>query len=141
MSRLLVSLQFLFIALIAWPFQSPRIDVFNAGLFGGGLLVFVFACAAMGGKTFTVMPEPRRNGELATAGIYGVVRHPMYLAVLLCAAGAALAYGDVWKWALAGLLAVVLWFKLTREERFLLQRYPDYAAYRARTKALVPWLL
>ena len=38
------------------------------------------------------------------------------------------------------LLALVLDLKRRREEVWLLERYPGYAAYRARTRALVPFL-
>jgi protein-S-isoprenylcysteine O-methyltransferase Ste14 len=141
MSALLVSLQFILIGLIAWPFHMPRLDPGGAILFAAGLLVFMAAWLAMGAKNFTVMPEPKHGGELVTGGIYGLVRHPMYLAVLLCALGASVLYAAPWKWIATGVLALVLWLKLRREERFLLQHYQSYAAYRSHTKALVPFLL
>ncbi len=65
----------------------------------------------------------------------------MYLAVILCAAGACLAYGVMWKWILSALLATVLWIKVQHEERMLLQRYDGYSDYRQRTRALFPFLL
>ena len=43
----------------------------------------------------------------------------------------------VFKWVA---LATVLGLKVRREERMLLARYPDYAAYRARTHRIVPGL-
>jgi protein-S-isoprenylcysteine O-methyltransferase Ste14 len=141
MSLLLVLLQFVLIAAIAFPFAAPAPSLPGILLFACGIAVFFLALAAMRMKTFTVMPEPKAGGELVTAGIYGVVRHPMYLAVLLCAAGAALAYGSPWKWALAAVLAAVLVFKLRREERMLAARYPGYAEYRRHTRALIPFLL
>jgi protein-S-isoprenylcysteine O-methyltransferase Ste14 len=140
-SFLLVFLQFLLIALIAYPTHMPAIGWVSGILFASGLLVFALALWTMKGPTFTVMPEPKAGGQLVTSGIYGVVRHPMYLAVLLCAISAGLAYGVYWKWACCGILLLVLWLKLQREERMLLQRYAGYAAYSRRTKALLPWLL
>jgi protein-S-isoprenylcysteine O-methyltransferase Ste14 len=145
MSRLLVCLQFILIGAIAWPWQPLAFDRtsawFGAVVFAAGLAVFFSALFTMPMKTFTVMPEPKAQGELVTRGIYGVVRHPMYLAVLLCAVGAGMAYGSDWKWGLSCVLGAVLWIKLRREEKMLLQQYADYAAYRARTAALVPFLL
>lgn len=38
------------------------------------------------------------------------------------------------------LLAIVLDLKRRREEAWLAARYPGYGAYRARTKALIPFL-
>lgn len=65
----------------------------------------------------------------------------MYLGVLLCGLAACLAYGSAAKWGLLALLAGVLLLKIRREERLLLARFPDYAAYRRRTKAIIPYLL
>ncbi len=95
----------------------------------------------MPSRSFSVMPEPTREGELVTRGIYRHVRHPMYLAVLLCGLAACLAYGSALKWGLLALLAGVLIAKIRREERLLLARFEDYAAYRLRTKALIPYLI
>jgi protein-S-isoprenylcysteine O-methyltransferase Ste14 len=53
--------------------------------------------------------------------------------------------GSLTRASIAGLLAsaallVVLELKRRREEAWLEQRYPGYAAYRARTKRLIPWI-
>jgi protein-S-isoprenylcysteine O-methyltransferase Ste14 len=138
MSRLLVLLQFAFISAIAFPSSplSPRPAYL--GLFIAGLVVFVLAIWAMRLKNFAFVPEPKAGSELVTGGIYGYVRHPMYLAVLLCAVAASLAYGVAWKWLLTALLALLLGVKWQREERLLLQRFEQYAAYRERTRAIVP---
>lgn len=141
MSTLYVLLQFVLIGLIAWPFSMPQPRLLAILLFVAGLGVFLSAILAMNADTFTIMPEPRRTGELITHGIYRHVRHPMYLAVLLCAASACLAYDTPWKWGLALALAIVLLLKCRREENYLLARYPGYAEYRQKTHAIVPFLL
>jgi len=106
------------------------------------------ASAALGGWTllvnrpgnFNIHPAPRADGHLVQDGPYRWVRHPMYASVLLLAAGAA-----VWLPPGVGallwlaLLAVLL-VKAGLEERWLLQRYPAYAAYRQRSWRLLPWV-
>ncbi|MGZ3236563.1 MAG: methyltransferase family protein [Burkholderiaceae bacterium] len=141
MSLFLVALQFLLITLVAFPFSAPLPTVLNVSLFVAGIVVFFLALFAMKQRTFTVMPEPKEHSELVTRGIYHVVRHPMYLAVLLCAIGASLAYSEIWKWVLSALLMLVLIMKIRREEKLLLKRYADYAAYRAMVKAIIPFVL
>lgn len=141
MSSLLVFLQFVLIGLIAYPTRLPEISWLSGGLFASGLAVFALAFWSMRPRVFSVMPEPKAGGHLVTTGVYALVRHPMYLAVLLCAGGASLAYGLYWKWALSAAIAAILWAKLRREERMLSERYRGYAAYRRRTKALLPFLL
>ncbi|HEY8100210.1 MAG TPA: isoprenylcysteine carboxylmethyltransferase family protein [Burkholderiaceae bacterium] len=141
MSLLLVILQFLLIALVAFPFSAPVLTVLDVSLFAAGMVTFFLAIHAMKQRTFTVMPEPKQQGELVTRGIYRVVRHPMYLAVLLCAIGASLAYSEMEKWMLSALLMLVLITKMRREEKLLLKHYPGYAAYRAKVKAIIPFVL
>jgi protein-S-isoprenylcysteine O-methyltransferase Ste14 len=141
MSRVLVAAQLLLIALIAWPSAPPAITVTGIAVLVLGVGAAVAALIVMPASTFSVLPEPRSGGELVTRGIYRHVRHPMYLAVLLCGIAAALAYGSPAKWVLLALLACVLALKIRREERLLLARFPDYAAYRQRTSAIIPYLL
>lgn len=141
MSLFLVTMQFALIALIAFPFNTPILTVLDLSLFCLGIIVFFLAIIAMKQRTFSVMPEPKVQGELVTRGIYRLVRHPMYLAVLLCAVSASLAYQDIWKWILSALLMLVLIIKMQREEGLLLKRYAGYAAYRTHSKAIIPFVL
>ncbi|NIC42170.1 isoprenylcysteine carboxylmethyltransferase family protein [Aquabacterium sp. A08] len=87
---------------------------------------------------FHIRPEPRPDGRLVCHGPYRWVRHPMYTAVLLLAAGAAAWLASGLAWGLWGALVAVLVAKARLEERWLLARYPAYAAYRQRTWRLFP---
>ncbi|MBS1945037.1 MAG: hypothetical protein JST98_07520, partial [Bacteroidetes bacterium] len=49
-----------------------------------GLLVAALAAGALGSRNITAMPLPREGNVLRKRGIYRVVRHPMYMGVLLC---------------------------------------------------------
>jgi protein-S-isoprenylcysteine O-methyltransferase Ste14 len=109
-------------------------------LFGAGIVLVTAAAFAMGPRTLSVSPRPRAGAVLITRGIYRVVRHPMYLAVLLCALAAGLAYHNEIKWLLAAALALVLLFKIRYEEHLLRRRFSGYAAYAARTSALLPFI-
>ncbi len=144
MSRILVILQFLLIALLAWPSAPVALsaELIAAGaLFASGLALFGWSFATMPRSSFTVMPEPRRGNVLGKSGPYKFVRHPMYSSVLLCAIGAALAYSQTFKWLAVLALFVVLWIKLKREERLLAQLHPEYADYKNHTNAFIPFIL
>lgn len=141
MARLLVSAQFLLIVLIAFPSHAAQLSVLNVGLFALGMMVAIAAITVMPSRSFSVMPEPKSEAELVTRGIYRHIRHPMYLALLLCGLAACLAYASGLKWGLLALLAGVLIAKIRLEERLLLARFEGYAAYRLRTKALIPYLI
>lgn len=141
MSKFLVFLQFILIFLIAFPVANSAFSYLGIGVFSIGIVVFFRAILAMKRTTFTVLPEPKTGAELITDGIYGIVRHPMYLSVILCAIGASLFFCVWWKWWLAGMLLLILWLKIHREEKMLLARYDGYALYKQNTKALIPFIL
>ncbi|HEX4942861.1 MAG TPA: methyltransferase [Usitatibacteraceae bacterium] len=139
MSRLLVALQFGLIALVALRVQPARIGPAFMVLMAAGVAVGGWALAANRPGNFFIRPEPRPGGRLVTHGPYAFVRHPMYLAVLLATAAFAVA-GDEWQWVAWFALAGVLAAKARREERGLVLQHPGYEAYRAKTRAIVPYL-
>jgi protein-S-isoprenylcysteine O-methyltransferase Ste14 len=129
---------------VSW-FFPPQVDggvavwAVAATLVAVGAVTFVWARIAMG-SSFTIRPQPRAGGELVTGGPFRLVRHPIYLGVLLALVGGSLFHS----WTGLGLTAVlaVLWAGKARvEERNLSVRFPEYAAYRARVRyRIVPFL-
>jgi 2-amino-4-hydroxy-6-hydroxymethyldihydropteridine diphosphokinase len=96
--------------------------------------------AAELGRALTPYPTPRR-AELATAGVYRWVRHPMYLGVVLVLASAATLVGSLWALLVAATTAVFLWVKAGFEEKWLRIVYPEYDEYRQQVRArLLPFL-
>jgi protein-S-isoprenylcysteine O-methyltransferase Ste14 len=89
-------------------------------------------------SAFTPLPHPVPGSTLVERGVYRLVRHPMYLAVVTAGLGWALLTASP-----ASLAATVVLFgffdlKSRREEVWLVEAYPDYAAYRRRTRRIVP---
>src|SRR5258708_3949827 len=56
-------------------------------LSGAGGLVIVGLSALYLGTNLSIFPRPKDDGTLTQTGLYGLVRHPMYGGVLLCALG------------------------------------------------------
>ncbi len=135
-----MALQFGLMALIALRLEPSRVGAGFLALLAAGLAVGGWALSANRPGNFHIRPDPHPQGELVTRGPYAWVRHPMYLSVLLAMAAFALA-GDAWQWLAWALLAGVLFAKARREERGLAILHPGYEAYRARTRAIVPFLL
>jgi protein-S-isoprenylcysteine O-methyltransferase Ste14 len=77
--------------------------------------------------------------KLETHGIYGVIRNPSYLGLLISSLGWVLAFRSGLGVVLAALLLVPLVARIRAEERLLRDYFgAEYEAYHARTWRLVP---
>jgi protein-S-isoprenylcysteine O-methyltransferase Ste14 len=83
----------------------------------------------LGRKQLSIWPAPVPGGQLKTAGLYNVVRHPLYAGVLLSTLGYASATGSPERVALAVAFAFFLAKKIDIEEDYLCDTYPDYSSY------------
>ena len=113
----------------------------GAALMIAGVVTATFAVTELRRRdAFTPVPRPRAEGHLVDTGPYRWIRHPLYSGMFLGAMGWAVARLS-WPAVVGALvLAVVLDLKRRREEAWLLDRYPGYAAYRQRTRALIPFV-
>ncbi len=91
-------------------------------------------------RSLSPLPRPTETAVLIQHGIYRRLLHPIYAGVILLALGWALLSASLVALLLAAVLSLVLDLKARREEVWLRQRYPGYAAYAARTKRFVPGL-
>ena len=92
------------------------------------------------GSSLTPLPRPRDGATLVDSGAYGWCRHPIYGGLVLAAVGWGLLAASPLAVGLGLLLLGFFDLKSRREEQWLMERYPDYPAYRARTKRLIPYL-
>lgn len=83
--------------------------------------------------------ELNAGQHVISTGPYGIIRHPMYVGLLLVFAGVPLAMGSYWALTIfAAEIPVVMW-RLLDEEHFLVKNLPGYAEYRTQTRwRLVP---
>ncbi len=91
-------------------------------------------------ENLTPFPRPRDDNRLVEAGAYRLVRHPLYGGGVLGALGIGLVAASPASIGLAIVLATLFDLKSRREEAWLVERHPGYAAYRERTRRLIPWL-
>lgn len=140
--NVLVSAQFAGLGLALAPL-GPRLALGWVEVIGwvglaSGVVVGALALAKLGRAT-KVHPRPAPGAQLRTTGVYSVVRHPMYLAVLLVAGGVALAGGRLLAILVTPLLALVLLAKIRFEETMLDEQFGwQYAVYASHVPALIP---
>ena len=131
-----------FIALAAVFALTPRdetalpVVIIGWFLVGLGALLAVDAFSRMR-RHLTPYPAPIEGAPLLRAGAFGVVRHPIYSALLLEVFGFGLAFGSTWTSVATFGLAAFFAAKLTHEERLLSAAHPEYVEYQRR----VPWRL
>jgi protein-S-isoprenylcysteine O-methyltransferase Ste14 len=105
--------------------------------FAGGSLrlwpVFVL------GRRFSGLVAIQPGHTLVTTGIYGMIRNPSYLGLLISCQGWALVFRSEVGMLLAALMILPLVGRMRAEERLLRAHFgSEYDAYCARTKRLIP---
>jgi len=115
-----------------WATVALGLAVMAAGLLIGRLALRDL------GASLTAMPHPREDARFVDAGIYGLIRHPMYAALVTTAIGWVLVTTSVPAALATVALAVWLDLKSRREEAWLRHRYREYDAYRRRTHRFIP---
>jgi protein-S-isoprenylcysteine O-methyltransferase Ste14 len=101
-----------------------------------GMILALYSLTYLG-KRFSIVPEAR---GLVTTGPYQLVRHPIYLGEII--AGVGLILPTLFSLHLL-LFAVFLGAQIARttfEERILRATYPQYEAYAAHTRRLIPFV-
>jgi protein-S-isoprenylcysteine O-methyltransferase Ste14 len=121
-------------------FVDPRLGITGVILCGLGIAIAIWARVYIGRNWGPPMSR-KEAPELVTSGPYAYVRHPIYAGIFLAMIGSALGDSVLWliPFAIAGAYFV---YAARTEEHILEQEFPEqYAAYRRRTKMLVPFVL
>lgn len=120
-----------------------RADVRTAGLvlFAAGTAATLWSQFAMG-SSWRIGVDERERTKLVTSGPFGLVRNPIFSAMLLAATGLALMVPNAAAIGAVVLLviAVEIQVRLVEEPYLLKTHGADYAAYAARTGRFVPLL-
>ena len=101
------------------------------------LALMIWARITFGRRSFHFAANPTAGG-LVTTGPYRFVRHPIYTAVcLFITAGAAAHLSRT-----TSLFCAVVWggaiARMFTEERLVVERYPEYLQYAAKTSRMIP---
>lgn len=106
---------------------------------GDAFVLWTMAVNPFAEKTVRVQTE--RGHRVISTGSYAVVRHPMYLGVILMFLAVPLVLGSVWSLVPVTLMAVLLMIRLVLEERLLRRNLPGYVEYISQTRwRIIPWI-
>lgn len=75
-----------------------------------------------------------RAHRVVSTGVYGIVRHPMYLGACAMFVGTPLLLGSVFGIVVGVALSLLLAFRIVNEERFLVHDLPGYDEYRHKVR-------
>jgi len=137
----------LFAAIAAAGFSDPawRGSLRIVSFVLGGLLICAGALLSLVGvldlrEHLTPFPKPMDGSRLIDTGAYRLARHPIYGGLITAAFGWGIATASPPAILGALILGVFFDLKSRREEIWLAEQFPDYPAYKTRTRRLLPWL-
>jgi protein-S-isoprenylcysteine O-methyltransferase Ste14 len=132
---------------VVWTFIRPK-DYHQPALqsaismvLGPAAVWLAWAAAHRLGKQWRYQAALSADHELVRSGVYRWLRHPIYASML----GMFLTTGLAWSWWPKTILGLILFvagteIRVASEERLLMGRFPEYAAYRTQTAAYIPFL-
>ncbi len=121
-----------------WTLDGETTRWVGVVLFAAGGALRLWPVYVLGNR-FSGLVAIQPGHTLVTGGIYGVIRHPSYLGLLVNALGFGLAFRSGVGVLLAALTVLPLLARIEAEERLLHSEFgADYDAFRARTSRLIP---
>jgi len=114
------------------------IIITNIVILGGYLIIFnVFRQNSYASR----IVETDKEQKVIITGLYGVVRHPMYIGVLIMYMPTPLSLGSYWGLIPMALLPVALVLRILNEEKVLKENLEGYKEYCLKTKyRLIPYI-
>ena len=123
-----------------WTLDGDAVRWLGVVLFAAGGALRIWPVFVLG-RRFSGLVAIQPGHRLVTSGVYGAIRHPSYLGLLVNALGWALAFRSGVGVLLTVLMIPPLLARIGAEERLLRTQFGgEYDAYRSRTSRLIPGL-
>ena len=123
-----------------WTLDQDAVRWLGVVLFAAGGALRIWPVFILGHR-FSGLVAIQPGHTLVTTGVYGIIRHPSYLGLLINALGWALAFRSGVGVLLTALLIPPLLARIRAEERLLSMQFGgEYQAYCNRTWRLIPGL-
>jgi protein-S-isoprenylcysteine O-methyltransferase Ste14 len=123
-----------------WTLDQDAIRWLGVVLFAAGGALRIWPVFVLG-RRFSGLVAIQPGHTLVTSGVYGVIRHPSYLGLLVNSVGWALAFRSGVGLLLTALMMPPLLARIRAEETLLRRHFgSDYDDYCTRTSRLIPKL-
>jgi protein-S-isoprenylcysteine O-methyltransferase Ste14 len=123
-----------------WTLDADTIRWAGVLLFAAGGALRIWPVFVLD-RRFSGLVAIQPGHSLVTSGVYGVIRHPSYLGLLVKSLGWALAFRSVIGILLTAFTIPSLLARIRAEETLLKAQFGnEYEVYRTRTLRLIPWL-
>lgn len=139
-SFFLVGIQFACIVILVFRKDSDRYNILSLGTGIVSIVIGLWAIMVMTAGKLSVFPEVRRGAVFIRRGPYRIIRHPMYLAVILFCTAENFAFFSFFRLGVLLVLIVDLVVKMGYEENMLKKNFPEYIQYQKVTKRLIPFV-
>ncbi|MGH9511201.1 MAG: methyltransferase family protein [Terriglobales bacterium] len=107
-------------------------------LCSAGIALRLLALAKLG-RQFSAYVTLQEGHQLVQSGIYRMIRHPLYLSLLLAAPGMALVFDSTLVWPILGIAAMFVATRIRHEEKLLKSEFGrSFDAYQSRSWRLLP---
>jgi protein-S-isoprenylcysteine O-methyltransferase Ste14 len=122
-----------------WSRAPLRLSLAALATMIGGYLMFVLVMNQ--NRYASRVVEIQEGQKLIDKGLYSVVRHPMYLAMIVLYLSASLVLGSYYSLIPMAIFLSTLVIRITNEEKVLLAGLPGYVEYSKKVRyRLVPFL-
>src|ERR1700757_2399159 len=123
-----------------WSFDEDTVRWLGVVLFAAGGALRIWPVFVLG-RRFSGLVAVQPGHALVTGGVYGVIRHPSYLGLLVNSLGWGLAFRSGIGVLLTALLIPPVFARIRAEERLLRSQVGgEYEVYCNRTSRLIPGL-
>jgi protein-S-isoprenylcysteine O-methyltransferase Ste14 len=106
----------------------------------GAVCLMIWGRLTFGLRSFHAAANPTK-GRLITTGPYRFIRHPIYAAVIYFIWAGVLSHFSLINICLAAIATVAFAVRMRSEEHLLIEMYPEYTDYAAKTKRIVPFII